>query len=247
MNIPNDKEYRYIDSELRADDTDAPIIEGYAAVFDQWADIYGGMWKEKIQSGAFAKTIQEADIRALFNHDPNIVLGRNRAKTLRLSEDDFGLKSEIDINKDDPDGMKVFSKIKRGDVTQMSFAFRVIKEQWDDEYKERILQEVKLYDVSPVTYPAYPQTSIKARSLLMENGINVDALSGIVFRAGKGAHLELNEIEVVSAAIDALKRYVPPEPGIDTHSETQPGIDTHCSPRDIIVMRKRLVLIEMSL
>ena len=155
-------------AELRADDQ-AGIIEGYAAVFDQPSEDLGG-FIEIIEPGAFKKTIQEADIRALFNHDPNYVLGRNRAGTLRLAEDAHGLQFEVKL----PDttwARDLLQTVRRGDVSQASFGFQTVRDRWkiiedqDEVMRKRTLLEVKLFDVSPVTYPAYPQTGVNARSL----------------------------------------------------------------------------------
>lgn len=160
-------ERRYGPAEMRVNQ--AGSIEGYAAVFNQLSEEMWG-FREKIREGAFAKTIEEADIRALFNHDPNYVLGRNKAGTLDLSEDDHGLHFRVKP----PDttwAEDLRETVKRGDVDQASFAFQTIRDEWTqepgEEIAERELIEVKLFDVSAVTYPAYPQTSVSARSLAL--------------------------------------------------------------------------------
>lgn len=140
-------------------------LEGYAAVFNQLSNPLGG-FREKINRGAFAETIKKDDIRALFNHDPNFVLGRTTAGTLRLKEDEYGLKIDVDM----PDtewsrGLR--ETIKRGDVSQMSFGFIVEKDEWDGNDPKnviRTLKQVQLMDISPVTFPAYPQTDVSARN-----------------------------------------------------------------------------------
>src|SRR5688572_16787467 len=92
----NTLELRYLSTtELRVEGDKSPKIRGYAAMFDAWSEKLFGLFREKIRAGAFAKTIQEADIRALVNHDPNYILGRNRAGTLSLREDGRGLAVEI--------------------------------------------------------------------------------------------------------------------------------------------------------
>ena len=161
-------EKRNITTELRvaADENGVKKIVGYAAVFDKWSsDLMG--FREKINPGAFEKTIKKSDIRALFNHDPNIVLGRTKAKTLKLKEDDTGLFMEV-IPPDTQNARDIMVSIERGDITQQSFAFRTIEDDWvykKDGSAERTLVEVDLLDVSPVTYPAYPDTSVALRSL----------------------------------------------------------------------------------
>ena len=149
----------------RADAEDRKMV-GHAAVFNQETDI-GGWFREKIAPGAFKESIREDDIRALFNHDPNFVLGRNTAKTLTLAEDDTGLKTTIDPP-DTQFARDLAVSIERGDITQMSFAFQVLEEEWKTgEKKEldlRTIKKVRLYDVSPVTFPAYQGTDIALRS-----------------------------------------------------------------------------------
>lgn len=146
---------------------DPPKIIGHAAVFNQLSEDFG-IFREKISPGAFKKTIQEADIRALWNHEPIFILGRNKSGTLRLAEDDIGLRIEIDPPKTALINDLVIEPIRRGDVDQMSFAFRPIREDWegDGENLTRDLKEVQLIDVSPVTFAAYPQTDVQVNSLL---------------------------------------------------------------------------------
>lgn len=167
-------------------------LQGYAAMFNS-ETIIGGWYqfRETIQPGAFTKTIKEADVRHLFNHDPNWVLGRNKAGTLRLSEDVNGLAYDVDLNMNDPQAMSVAEKVERGDVNQSSFAFVVIKEQWEEpddpeggELPLRTILEAKLYDTSTVTYPAYEDTtalisSASARSALDALGINSTSIRSI--------------------------------------------------------------------
>jgi len=162
------RETRTLDGglELRAGPAGAsPMIRGYAAVFDSESEPIGfGGFTEIVKPGAFAKSLQESDIRALWNHDPAQVLGRTTAGTLRLSEDAHGLAVEIDP----PAWAAPFvESIRRGDVSQMSFGFQTVKDRFSttsDGITIRELIEVKLYDVSPVAFPAYEGTSVEARS-----------------------------------------------------------------------------------
>ena len=167
--MEENKEIRnFVITELRLaqNDGEPKKLYGYAAVFDQLSEDLGG-FQEKIAPGAFTKTILESDVRALWNHDPNFVLGRNKANTLSLAEDAHGL-SIIITPPDTQWANDLMQSIQRGDVDQMSFAFRTIKDTWTREEGKnpiRTLNEVALFDVSPVTYPAYPQTSIQARDI----------------------------------------------------------------------------------
>jgi HK97 family phage prohead protease len=156
-------------SELRVDgENNKPQIVGYAAVFDKPSKDLGG-FREYVRAGCFTKTIQESDIRALFNHDANCVLGRNKAGTLKLEEDPVGLKMIIDP----PDtnwARDLMTSIKRGDIDQCSFSFKTIKDSWNQDTTgknvTRDLLECRLFDVSVVTNPAYPQTSASVRTKL---------------------------------------------------------------------------------
>lgn len=156
--------------ELRVLDQDEanatkPKLRGHAAVFNSLSErMYG--FREIILPGAFTDAIVNDDVRALWNHNPDYVLGRNRAKTLGLSEDATGLAVEIDP----PDtqwARDLLVSIRRGDVTQMSFGFQVLSERWEKKDGEviRTLTKLRLFDVSPVTYPAYPATDVSVRSL----------------------------------------------------------------------------------
>lgn len=157
--------------EERADAEGAlPKIVGYTAVFgvDTEINSYFGSFKERIQKGAFKRAIREGqNVRALRNHDPDNLLGTTQAKTVRLKEDDIGLHIEVDTD-DTTVGRDTVSMIKRGDLSGMSFAFIVRKEKWisgeDGSPDMRIIQDVDLYDVGPVTYPAYSQTTADTRS-----------------------------------------------------------------------------------
>jgi uncharacterized protein len=143
-------------------------IRGHAAIFNELSVDLGG-FREKIDPGAFAKSILEDDVRALWNHNADMVLGRNTSGTLKLTEDERGLAIEIDP----PDtqlGRDVMCLMQRGDVTQMSFGFTVPEggERWEmmGGVAIRTLTAVNLFDVSPVTYPAYEGTDVAARSVL---------------------------------------------------------------------------------
>jgi HK97 family phage prohead protease len=150
--------------ETRADEL--RTIVGHAAVFNK---LSGDLWgfREKISPGAFSDAIKEDDVRGLFNHDPNYVLGRNKAGTLRLKEDEIGLAIEIDPP-DTQFARDLMVSIGRGDITQMSFGFSLVADEWDYSDQKnvvRTLKKVKLYDVSPVTYPAYEDTDVELNSL----------------------------------------------------------------------------------
>lgn len=139
-------------------------IDGYFSVFNSKYELWPGA-TESIAPGAFSDTLGE-DIRALADHDTRIVLGRNKAGTLELVEDSHGLRGGIKINRDDTDAMNLYSRVKRGDISQCSFGFDILDEEID--YREDgtvhwTIRKVKLYEVSVVTFPAYTETSVSAR------------------------------------------------------------------------------------
>lgn len=153
--------------EVRAAGDNEPArLVGYAAVFGEMSEELGS-FREQIAPGAFTKSVG-GDIRALFNHDPNLILGRTKAKTLTVREDQRGLYVEI-LPPDTAFARDLMESMRRGDVDQMSFGFRTIKDRWEEDRATgtvlRTLLEVELFDVSPVTFPAYPQTEIALRSL----------------------------------------------------------------------------------
>lgn len=156
-------------TELRIRDTNrGGTIEGYAALFNSRSSDLGG-FVEEITPGAFAEALQRSDVRALWNHDPNYVLGRVKAGTLELIEDEKGLF----IRNTPPNtqwAKDLLESMRRGDVDQMSFTFTVGKggSDWREErgmLVRTVKQFHKIHDVSPVTYPAYADTSVAVRSL----------------------------------------------------------------------------------
>jgi len=149
-------------------------VEGYAAVFYRQDDpgteyeLWDGSF-ERIKPTAFDRALAEQDdIRALFNHDPSVLLGRTRSNTLELWVDDTGLGYRTKIDHDDPDHQRVIAKLRRGDLTGSSFAFTIDEGGMDVERKGKIkirhLTSLHLYDVGPVTYPAYKGTQASVRS-----------------------------------------------------------------------------------
>ena len=215
--------------EFRVGDGKAPELHGYASVFNQATNIMG-LWLEEVAPGAYSKTVAENDIRALWNHDTNIVLGRNKADTLKLSEDAKGLHSII-LPPDNEWGRPVLDAVKRGDVTGMSIAFRAVKQEWfrpdpdSNELPKRTIREAKLYEVSPVTFPAFEQTSIAARSQDGAAGEEEDIIERarrLVRCAERGYPLTTEDRTAIAVAFEILRSHVPTsEPGAQeaNHSE----------------------------
>jgi HK97 family phage prohead protease len=153
----------------KADGQEGPgTLVGYAAVFDKWSEKLG-WFREIIRSGAFADSLEAgADVRALVNHDTGRIIGRSSAKTLRIKEDDTGLKVEIDLP-DTNDGRDLATSVERGDISGMSFGFEVLEDRWTHKEEsadtdERELLKIDLFEVSAVPFPAYPDTSLAKRS-----------------------------------------------------------------------------------
>lgn len=157
-------------------------LTGYAAVFDSLSVDLGG-FREIIRKGAFAESLKRGDdIRALIGHTSTLLIGRRSAKTLSVAEDDKGLKVEISVP-DTSAGRDLVVSVKRGDLTGMSFGFNTVDDTWTKETKDgdvvyrRELITVDLFEVSPVTWPAYADTSVEARGnvgdlkKLLEEGI----------------------------------------------------------------------------
>ena len=148
----------------RAEQDNEMYVEGYFAVFNTETELWRGAF-ESIAPGAFDETLSN-DIRALINHDTNLVLGRNKAGTLELKVDSRGLWGRIKINPNDTDAVNLYERVKRGDVDQCSFGFNILEE--DVEYREDgtvkwTLKKVDLHEVSVVTFPAYEDTGVQAR------------------------------------------------------------------------------------
>jgi HK97 family phage prohead protease len=212
-------------TELRIQDNDAggKTLVGYAAVFDRWSEDLG-FFREIIRAGAFRKTLSDgADVRALFNHDPNFVLGRTKSGTLRLEEDERGLRIEGDLPDTQMVRDLVISPIERGDIDQMSFGFRSVKDEWNEDYTERELLEVQLFDVSAVTFPAYPQTEVGVRVI----GEQWDAA------------------EVRSAAMAERREAEPNEEEREHEQDDEPQQEPHSE--DLVELDRRLEAIEIEL
>jgi hypothetical protein len=249
--------------EARAGEGDQPVqLVGHASVFNQWSTIsswFGELWDERVAPGAFKKTLKEADVRALWNHDENVILGRNKAGTLALREDETGLLATI-MPPDNEWGRPIIDAVRRGDVSGMSIAFEVVQEDWEypDRKKDpegrakRTIKEVKLYDVSPVTFPAFPQTDIAARSETVIGRNDGELMRA--FRALQLAQMGMpigdQDRAALRATVDVIQRYAengepgaPANAGVSNHSpETEPEPKGHHS---VELLRRELELMEL--
>lgn len=149
---------------------DRLFIEGYFIKYHSETNLFDDVYEE-IDKRSVEKSLKENDIRALWNHDHNLVLGRTGNHTLTLKSDDVGLWGRIEVNQDDPMAMGAYARIKRGDVAGCSFGFYPIEEEFTERAeggRKFIVREMNLFEVSPCTFPAYPQTEVNARKNDME-------------------------------------------------------------------------------
>lgn len=203
------RSYTVAGLEVRADHGLSRLV-GHAAVFESLSEpMYG--FREKIAAGAFAESIGKDDIRALWNHDTSHVLGRKSAGTLILTEDERGLA--VDIKPPPTTWAKdLMISIQRGDITQMSFGFQVLTDSWSmvDGAEVRTLEKVKLYEVSPVTFPAYSATDIGSRSIA---GVEMRDLFDAMDRAqaGTATREDMNLIRRANRGLDQVGGPTPEE------------------------------------
>lgn len=233
------------DIEVREADGQPPRIVGHPVVYNRWSEDLGG-FREKVIPGALTKTLLESDIRALFNHDPNFVLGRNKSGTLTLADQAERLR--MDATPPDTQTVRdlVIEPMRRGDIDQMSFSFRVAGpafvrqspkdtvpkgtgEVWNADFTERELHALQMYDVSVVTFPAYVQTDAQVRSLLTEAGIDFEALTALIARTQRGLTPTSSDLDLIEGSIATLRSFIPPVPEPET-ATTQATPEAGWSP-----------------
>ena len=223
------------DLEVRADGDSPPEIHGHAIRYGVWSQDLGG-FRERIMPGAARKTIGEADIRALINHDPTLILGRNKAGTLDLSEDDRGIRNVM-RPEDTSYARDLILNMRAGNITQQSFGFRTIRDEWrepaqatkKDGLWERDVIELQLFDVSIVTFPAFTQTQAHVRSIAEIDGIGIDwpALTALLTRAERGIPISDADIDLLNGSIAVLRSFIPsaPDPVSDDLESTRTSPD----------------------
>jgi len=214
-------ERRYVtaDFEVRGEpDSSARVVFGHGAVWNKRSsalfDPRLGSFVEEVRQGAFKKTLLESDVRAFYNHNPELILGRRSAGTLRLEEDAVGLAYNFDVP-DTSAGRDLVVSMQRGDVTQSSFGFGCIEDDWSTTEKGnplRSLVEVALHDVAPVSVPAYPDADSGLRSALSHlaesRSISVDEAVAIT-RSGQLSdliekrHVDMAEVRALDAKMAA--------------------------------------------
>lgn len=221
--------------ELRAAaEGQMPKIVGHAAVYNQWSQDLGG-FKERVMPGAFLKTMDGGDQRALFNHDPNFLLGRTKSGTLTLADEKKGLHFEASP----PDTQTIRDLViapmtprnggTTADLNQCSFAFLPVEDEWrapklTDGLYERDLHEVVLFDVSAVTFPAYDQTDVGLRSRLAGAlGLDLPSLTSFFARTFRGTAMDEKDLVLVRDTVTILRSYLPPDANGDEPSGANAG------------------------
>lgn len=206
------------DCEIRSEEGETPRIKGYAARFNvlssEMRDYRYGKFREQISPGAFGAALKGSDVRLLWNHNPERVLAREKNRTLRLWEDDKGLAFEASLP-DTQEARDIGALIRGGFVDQMSFSFGVDPrgEDWKEGAEGKpavrtITNFRELIDVSPVTFPAYPRTSVTARAI---PGVDLEAIGRAVEARSAGLDVSEGDQEAVSAAVSALEALVATE------------------------------------
>ena len=189
---------------------DSNKIGGYAARFNELSENLGG-YQEIIRPSAFKKTLGEnADVRCLIDHESRYVLGRTEAGTLRLWTDANGLRFECDMP-DTSYAKDLQASIGRGDINQCSFGFSISKggDKWNSTNTLREVLECRLFDVSVVTYPAYPQTSVSLRSWFTNRGIDYDKIMNLIYFDVKKDSLDEETRELITKVISEFKEFLP--------------------------------------
>lgn len=164
--------------QTREEETGEKVIAGYFIVYNQQTELWKGFFEE-IAKGACTKSLGLNDIRALYNHDTNFVLGRKSVGTLFLREDDYGVYGEIIINDNDSEALNVYERVKRGDIDGCSFGFYSDYENEEyirltEDITKCIIKEVDVREISVCPFPAYPQTQISARKQGFERKVNFE-------------------------------------------------------------------------
>lgn len=166
--IAEKRELPHSTIEIRENEDGTRTLNGYAVKWEMKSHTMGWFtrFREQFKKGAFTESLNKEDQRALWSHDTSKVLGRTKNGTLRLYEDDIGLRFELDLA-DTTLGEDAYKTIKRGDVDGVSFGFRMKKEEWDESDPDNItrtITQADLFEISPVGFPAYPDSQVSARS-----------------------------------------------------------------------------------
>lgn len=231
-----------------------PLISGYAARFGDLSDPIM-FFRESVAKGAFSKTLTEYDQAALWNHNPDLIIGRRSAGTLSLQEDDIGLAYQISPP-DTEAGRGYVESVRRGDVKGTSFKFQAVRDEWDyeddtDGYCRRSLHEVKLFEISPTPFPAYPTTTAAIRAMFPTLDFDAELLTGLIMRSRRGMKLSDKDEAMLRSSIEHLQACLPAAPQpisapVEDHPESAPALSHSPSMgRSLSYISKRLRSLEL--
>jgi hypothetical protein len=202
-------------------------LTGHGAVYDRWSVDLGG-FKELFEQGSFTESIGKDDIRSLQNHDAHYILGRTKAGTLALEEDKRGVKFDVTLP-DTSYANDLLVSVERRDITGCSIIFSVdpkderwfvdgeevewldaLMAMWDEKKHkvERRISKASMYDIGPVTFPAYPQTDVKARAIEMMTGLDYGALGDALLKSRLRLPLDEREIKLLASAGEMITRSI---------------------------------------
>lgn len=217
-----DQEYRYLggDLELRTG-TKGLGIEGFIPFESESVEMMG--FVEEIQPTAFDKTLKDRsnDIVSSWNHDPNWILGRRSNKTLKLGIGDDGLEYDVALDEDDPIHRHFARRVERRDIVGSSFTFNAVREEWTEASKKkpalRELLEIRLFEIGPVTYPAYPQSGAQKRQAICDvasakigDDADMAELGRAICRSSGGIARE-EDVEIFNDWLRRIANYLSPE------------------------------------
>lgn len=240
--------------EVRVDETgDRPKIQGYPIVFDSWSvpiRDWLGEFKEIVRQGAFTKTLREnKDIKVLWNHDTSKVLGRTKNNTATLTEDERGVFVTAEVP-DTTFGRDAIESVRRGDVDQGSFMFRVVTDKWstDGGMEAREVIEASLLEASfGVTFPAYSDTSSNVRSAFHQAGIDMRDVNNLLRRLNRGEEANGQELTVIRETIDFLQDYLPDGPAQGRHSSGSDDDPTAQVRTELETLTRKLEIVSLRL
>ena len=195
------------------------IITGLGARYNHWYDV-AGMFQERILPGAITKTLKrKPDIRAMFNHDPNFLLGRTVSDSLTVTESRKGIKYEIEANAADPQAVSVAEKVRRGDVDGASIMFRTLVDEWDEkgDMPKRSIKEIELVEVGPVVFPANDGATASLRSTLPEfdEDLDIDLVRRALVKHRFQSELAAEERAAIEALSERLQQMTQGPPALD--------------------------------
>ncbi len=224
--FPVETEFSF-DTEKRGDQ-DQPKISGLAIPYNKLSVPIMGLFRERFRPGSLTKTLKEnPDIRCLWQHDESRVLGRTKNGTLELTDTPEGLRFSA-LPPDTSWAKDALITMRRGDVDQMSFRFKVPKgkDTFTQEGSDvvRDVNEAFLREISPVTFPGYPDSSVSVRSILSEAGIDETFLAGIMQKKTAGQPITDEEKRTISSIVDTLKALTEPDQVVHSDESRQAGL-----------------------